>query len=91
MLFLVISTTPPSRPEEVRSARLAFRSWIAELQSKDKVVSFYPRVGRGSVVIFDVSSNDELHELMTQWTNLIPVFFDIFPLATPAEAEKLLR
>jgi muconolactone delta-isomerase len=90
MLYLAISTPHPSRPEDVKGARLEFRSWIKDLKSRNKVVCFYPKVGRGSVVIFDVSSNDELHELLTQWLNIVPVGFDIYPLATPAEAEKLL-
>ena len=87
----MISTPHPSKPEDVKNARLEFRSWINDLKSKNKVVCFYPRVGRGSVVIFDVSSNDELHKLMTQWTNIVPVSFDIYPLATPSEAEELLK
>ena len=91
MLYLVISTPRPSKPEDVKNARLEFRSWINDLKSKSNVVCFYPRVGRGSVVIFDVSSNDELHKLMTQWTNIVPVSFDIYPLATPSKAEELLK
>ncbi len=54
------------------------------------MICFYPRVGRGSVVNFDVDSNDELYKLMTQWLDIVPVSFDIYPLATPSEAEKLL-
>ena len=91
MLSLVISTPLPSKPEDVKNARLQFRSWIKELKSKNKVVCFYPRVGWGSVVIFDVSSNDELHNLMTQWLDIVPVSFDIYPLVTPSEAEGLLK
>ena len=91
MLYLMISTPHPSKPEDVKNSRLEFRSWINDLKSKNKTVCFYPRVGRGSVVIFDVSSNDELHKLMTQWTNIVPVSFDIYPLATPSEAEELLK
>ena len=90
MLYLVISTPHPSKPEDVKNARLKFRSWIKDLESENKVVCFYPRVGRGSIVIFDVSSNDELHKLMTQWLNIVPVSFDIYPLAPPLEAEELL-
>jgi muconolactone delta-isomerase len=91
MLFLVISSPHPSKPEDVKNARLEFRSWITDLKSENKVVCFYPRVGRGSVVILNVSSNDELHRLLTQWSDIVPVSFDIYPLATPAEAEELLR
>jgi muconolactone delta-isomerase len=91
MLYLVISTPHPSKPEDVKNARSEFRSWIGDLKSKNNVVGFYPRVGRGSVVIFDLSSNDELHELLTQWSNIIPISFDIYPLATPLKAEELLK
>jgi muconolactone delta-isomerase len=91
MLFLVISSPHPSVPEDVKNARLEFRSWIADLESENKVVCFYPRAGRGSVVMLNVSSNDELHKLLTQWSNIVPVSFDIYPLATPAEAEELLK
>ena len=63
-----------------------------DLQSKNKVICFYPcqRVGRGSIVVFDISSNDELHMLMTQWLDIVPASFDLYPLATPSETEKLL-
>jgi len=91
MLYLVISAPHPSKPDDVKGARAEFRSWIRDLKSGNKVLCFYPRVGRGSVVIFDVFSNDELHELLTQWLNIVPVSFGIYPLATPTEAEKLLN
>ena len=91
MLFLVISNPTPSKSSDVKEARKNFRAWISDLQTKDKVIAFYPRVGRGSVVIFDVFSNDELHELTTQWTDIVPARFDIYPLATPGAAEKLLQ
>jgi muconolactone delta-isomerase len=91
MLFLVISSPHPTRPEEVKDARLEFRSWVAELDSQNKLVCFYPRVGRGSVVILDVTSNDELHRLLTQWLNIVPVGFEVHPLVTPTEARELLE
>ena len=91
MAYVVISTPYPSKPEDVKNARLEFRSWIKNLKSENKVICFYPRVGRGSVVIFNVTSNDELHKLMTQWLNIVPVSFDIYPLTTPLEAEELLK
>ncbi len=91
MLYLLISTLYPSKPKEVKAARLEFRSWIEDLKSKNKIVCFYPKMGRGSVVIFGVSSNDELHKLMTQWLNIVPVSFDIYNLVTPSKAEELLK
>ena len=90
MLFLVITSPPPSRPKEVKDIRLQWRAWLKDLKARKKVVSFYPRVGRGAVVIFDVASNDELHEFMTQWLNIIPVNFDIYPLPTPSFEEDVL-
>ena len=91
MLFLVVSTPQPAKPEEVKAARLNFREWIATLKAEKKVLCFYPRVGRGSVVIFDVASNDELHKLLTEWSEIVPAGFEIYPLATPSEAERLLK
>lgn len=91
MLYLVVSTPHPSKPEEVKNARKKYGSWITDLKSKNKAICFYPKVGRGAVVIFDVASNDELHKLLTKWLNIVPASFDIYPLATPSEAEKLLK
>lgn len=91
MFFLVISNPQPSKPNEVKAQRLEFRTWIESPKLKNKVVSYFPRVGRGSIVIFDVKSNDELHSFLTDWTNVVPAQFDIYPLATPDLAEKLLR
>lgn len=91
MLYLVVSAPHPSKPESAKDARLEFRSWIAELKSQGEVLHFYPRVGRGSIVILDVSSNDRLHGLLTQWSNIVPAGFDLYPLATPSEAEGLLK
>lgn len=90
MLYLVISTPHPSRPKDVKESRLEWRSWLKDLKSKNKVVCFYPKLGRGAIVLFDVSSNDELHKLMTQWLNIIPVSFDIYPLPTPSLEEEVL-
>jgi len=91
VLHLVISTPYPSKPKDVKNARLEFWSWVKDLESENKVVCLYPRVGRGAAAIFDVPSNDELHKIITQWLNLIPAKFDIYPLVTPSEAKQLLK
>jgi hypothetical protein len=59
--------------------------WIDDLKSQKKITQTYHKIGKGSVVIFDVTSNDELHKLMTQWLDIVsmPVKFDIIPLVTP--------
>ena len=91
MIFLVISTPHPSRPEEIKESRLKFIDWIKSLKTRNKIINFYPRVGRGAVVIFNVETNDELHELMTEWNNIIPVNMDIYPLVNPDNAAKTLK
>lgn len=91
MLFLVISSPEPAKPEQVKAARLRFREWVSNLRTKKRVLCFYPRAGRGSVVIFDVASNDELHKLLTEWSEIVPASFEIYPLATPEKAEEMLR
>ncbi len=80
MLFLVISTPRPDRPEDIAASRQDFRSWIGRLTKDAKVRSFHPRVGRGAVVIFDVAETEELHSLLTQWSNIVPAQHDIYPL-----------
>ena len=83
MLFLVISTPQPARPDDVKGARAKFKRWIGKLKQKKIVLSFYLRVGRGAAGIFDVASNDELHELLTEWANIVPVHHDVYPLVEP--------
>ena len=85
MLFIVNSNPQFSRPEEVASAKVEFRQWIDELKSKKKVINSYHKIGKGSVVLFDVLSNDELNDLMTKWLSIVPVpiTYDIIPLVTP--------
>jgi len=87
----VVSSPVPAKPEEVREARLRFREWISSLEEEKKLQCFYPRVGRGSVVILDVASNDELHRLLTEWSAIVPAGFEVYPLATPEKAEGMLR
>lgn len=90
MLFLVISSPRITRPDEVKAERLHFRTWITSLQENGQVQTFYPMVGRGSVVVFHVSSNEELHVLLTQWANIVPASFDIRALVEPEAAESQL-
>jgi muconolactone delta-isomerase len=91
MLFLVVSSPHPTKPEEVKNARAQIWRWIDDLKSPGKVIFFYPIVGRGAAAVFDVDSNDELHKLLTQWLNMVPAKFDIYPLATPSEAKELFE
>ena len=42
-------------------------------------------------MIFDVNSNGERRELLTQWLNMVPVTFDTYPLVTPEQALQFLK
>ena len=85
MLYLVISNPQFAKPSDVTNARAEFRQWIEDLKLRKKVINTYHKIGKGSVVLFDVSSNDELHEIMTMWLSIVPVpiTYDIIPLVTP--------
>jgi muconolactone delta-isomerase len=91
MLHLVVSTPHPARPKDIKDARGEWWPWVENLKSKGKAICYYARVGRGAAAIFDVSSNEELHELLTQWTNIVPVMFDIYPLVGSEQAQQLLK
>ena len=91
MLFLVVSTPHPAKPEDIKGVRSAWWPWVEELKAKGKALCNYARVGRGAVVIFEVSSNDELHKFLTQWSNIVPVSFDVYPLVAPEQAQQLLK
>ena len=83
MLFLVISTPAPTRPSDVREQRKLFWPWVEALHESGLAQSYYPRTGRGAVVIFDVDSNETLHRLLNEWSDLIPAEFGIYPLLEP--------
>jgi hypothetical protein len=71
--------------KDVSPTRKRFKIWIDDLKSQNKIIQTYHKMGKGSVVLFDVASNDELHKLMVQWLDIvsIPVKFEIIPLVTP--------
>ncbi len=83
MLFLVISTPAPTRPSDVREQRKLFWPWVEALRESGLALSYYPRTGRGAVVMFDVDSNETLHRLLNEWADLIPAEFEIYPLLEP--------
>ncbi len=89
MIFMVSSTPMFSKPEEINEAKVKFMAWMKDLQSKKKVISLYQKIGKGSVVIFDVSSNKEINELMNEWLKMVPVpiTYEVIPLVSPAELQ----
>ena len=91
MLYLIVSTPHPAKPEDVKDVRSKWWPWAEDLKSTGKAICYYARVGRGAIAILDVSSNEELHELLTQWSNIVPVTFDIYPLVGSEQARQLLK
>ena len=72
MLFLVISTPAPTRPSEVREARMNFWPWVEDKLARGIARSFYPRTGRGAVAVFDVDTHEMLHRLLNEWAAAVP-------------------
>lgn len=82
MLFMVSTDPLFSKPEDIKDAISEFLPWLNNLKAKKKVIWFYPKVGKGSVVLFDVTSNKEMNDLMGEWLKIVPVpiTYDIIPL-----------
>jgi hypothetical protein len=91
MLVLVISTPHPSPPGDHAGSRLRWRDWVAALEQSGQVRSWYMRVGRGAVIVFDVPDNDTLHMRLSEWLTYVPAHFDVYPLVTSAVQEQVLR
>ena len=83
MLFLVISTPAPTRPSEVREARMNFWPWVEDKLARGIARSFYPRTGRGAVAVFDVDTHEMLHRLLNEWADAVPAEFALYPLMEP--------
>ena len=91
MLFLIISTPAPTRPSEVREARRSFWPWVEDKLARGLARSFYPRAGRGAVVVFDVPDHETLHRLLNEWSEVIPAEFAIYPLMEPESIVAFLN
>lgn len=90
MLFLAISTPAPTQPSAVNASRQKFWDWIDPLLASGKAKSVHARPGRGAVVLFDVESNEALHVLLTQWSEMVPATFELFPLIDAVSARRAL-
>ena len=91
MLFLVISTPAPTRPSDVRDQRKKIWPWVEAKRDSGVARSFFPRTGRGAVVIFDVDSHEILHRFLNEWAELIPAEFEIYPLMEPESTISFLN
>jgi muconolactone delta-isomerase len=91
MLFLVISNPEPVRPSTVVENRKRYWPWAQALLDSGKAQSFYARTGRGAVAIFDVESNETLHALLNEWSEIVPAEFQIYPLISPDSIRQFLE
>ena len=91
MLFLVISTPAPTRPSEVREQRKKFWPWVEAKLDIGLARSFFPRAGRGAVVVFDVDSHETLHRCLNEWSEIIPAEFAVYPLMEPESIIRFLN
>lgn len=90
MLFLVISTPRPERPSTLIDIRSRYWEWMRPLLDSGMARSVYARAGRGAVALFDVDSNATLHRLMNEWSDIVPVQFDVYPLLDEDTAKAFL-
>ena len=91
MLFLAISNPLPTRPSEVRERRKEYWPWAQDKLDRGLARFIYARTGRGAVAVFDVDSNETLHRLLTEWAEMIPAEFDVYPLIDPDAAQSFLK
>ena len=91
MLFLVVSSPNPEKPSEIVEQRRKYWPWAQDKLDKGLAKSFYARTGRGAVAIFDVASNETLHELLNEWSEIVPATFQIYPLIEPDSITKFLE
>ncbi|MEH2474241.1 hypothetical protein V1281_004574 [Nitrobacteraceae bacterium AZCC 2161] len=50
----------------------------------------HAKVGRASVVLLSIDSNEALHLYLNEWADVIPPRFDIHALIDPAAAKTCL-
>lgn len=91
MLFLVISDPRPEPPSSVNSQRKRFWVWAAPLQASGEIRSLHAKVGRGAVAVFDVPSNEQLHQRLNEWADIIPAHFEIHALIESDSAKLFLN
>jgi muconolactone delta-isomerase len=91
MLFLVISQPRLDPPASVTSQRKLYWDWVAPLQASGEVRSVYAKVGRGAVALFDVPSNERLHQRLNEWANIMPASFEVHALIDPDAAKAFLN
>jgi hypothetical protein len=90
VLVLVISTPRPERPSDLATRRQSFWPWIAKYEASGACRHVYARVGRGAIAVFDVESNEVLHQILNEWADIIPAHFDTYPLVDLEATKRML-
>jgi muconolactone delta-isomerase len=90
VLVLVISTPRPERPSDLAARRQSFWLWIAKYEASGACRHVYARVGRGAIAVFDVESNEVLHQILNEWADIIPAHFDTYPLVDLEATKRML-
>ncbi len=91
MQFMVISNPQPARPQDIRGGQTEFWDWLEAQKKAGKAKSVYVKAGRGAFVVFDVESHEELHRIITEWSNRVPAEFTVYPLVDPVHQERIAR
>ncbi len=91
MLFLIVSQPLPTRPSDVSGNRRRYCDWVQPLIDSGEVRSVYGRVGRGAVAIVDVISNERLHAMLNEWSDIVPAEFQVHPLLDPEAMKEFLQ
>jgi muconolactone delta-isomerase len=91
MLFLVISEPRPEPPSSVTEQRKRYWDWVAPLRASGEVQSIHAKVGRGAAALFDVQSNEQLHQRLNEWADIIPAHFEVHALIDPDAAQAFLN
>ena len=91
MIFLVISSPELVKPSLAKEQRKKYWPWAQDKLDRGLAKSFYARTGRGAVAIFNVGSNETLHELLNEWSEIVPATFQIYPLIEPDSIAKFLE
>ncbi len=74
----------------MREQRKKYWPWAQDKIDRGVARFVYARAGRGAVALFDVDSNETLHRLLTEWSEMIPAEFDVYPLLDADAAVQFL-
>jgi hypothetical protein len=89
MLFFTVSTPRPERPSELADARQSFRPWMEKYRESGVCRHAFARTGRDAVELLDVEGNGALHQILNEWTDIMPAHFDTYPLVDAERAREL--